>query len=119
MRKRNEQWLLSIDTTGDRMRVVLQSPAATKSRRASAHTAHDRAPAKLLRMIDRLLADVGADRGGITRMMVVPGPGRFSVVRLGVATANALAWALRVPLYVDGVRVTVAQPLYGSPPHIS
>lgn len=49
---------------------------------------------------------------------VVPGPGRFSRVRLGVVTANALAWALGVPLSVRGKRVRVATPEYGAEPHI-
>ncbi|MBI4449746.1 hypothetical protein HY634_01690 [Candidatus Uhrbacteria bacterium] len=50
---------------------------------------------------------------------VVPGPGTFSRVRLGVVTANALAWSLGVPLIVRGKRVRIATPVYGKPPNIT
>lgn len=49
----------------------------------------------------------------------VPGPGRFSRVRLGVVTANALAFAFGVPLFVRGRQVRIVNPKYGKPPHIA
>jgi tRNA threonylcarbamoyladenosine biosynthesis protein TsaB len=34
----------------------------------------------------------------LTAIAVVSGPGAFSALRLGMATANALAWSLRIPI---------------------
>lgn len=56
---------------------------------------------------------------GLCGMDVIPGPGRFSRVRLGVVTANTLAWALGKPLSVRGKRVRVVTPEYGAEPSIS
>jgi len=36
--------------------------------------------------------------GNLTAVAVISGPGAFSALRLGVATANALAWGLGVPV---------------------
>ena len=34
----------------------------------------------------------------MTAVAVVSGPGAFSALRLGIATVNALAWSLKIPL---------------------
>ncbi|MDO8598744.1 MAG: hypothetical protein Q7S02_01400 [bacterium] len=72
----------------------------------------------LLRTVHAILKSHGG-RQGIRGIDVVPGPGTFSRVRLGVVTANALAWALQTPLTVRGRRVRFAKPVYGKPPHIT
>lgn len=76
------------------------------------------ASGSLLRAMHAILKSHGR-RPGIRGIDVVPGPGTFSRVRLGVVTANALAWALHVPLTVRGRRVRFAKPVYGKPPHIT
>lgn len=70
----------------------------------------------LLHAVQRALTARGATMQAIASVDVVPGPGRFSAVRLGVTTANAIAWALGVPLYVQGKKVRVAVPEYGAEP---
>ncbi len=48
----------------------------------------------LLPVIQRMLADTGRSRTELTGVGVATGPGSFTGVRIGVATAKGLAWAL-------------------------
>lgn len=55
--------------------------------------------AKLLPTISRLIKKTKHDWSKLSGIIVVSGPGPFSALRIGVATANALAFALKLPLY--------------------
>ncbi len=48
----------------------------------------------LLRMINKVVRDLKK----LEAIYVVSGPGAFSALRIGVATANALAWSLHIPV---------------------
>lgn len=48
----------------------------------------------LLKLIDKIVKSVES----IKSVAVVSGPGAFSALRLGVATANSLAWAWKIPI---------------------
>lgn len=50
--------------------------------------------AKLLAAIDKLLASKKMKRQSIRAIAVVKGPGSFTSLRIGVSTANALAYGL-------------------------
>jgi len=52
----------------------------------------------LLPAIDALLAGLGIDRGRIAAIVVGTGPGAFTGLRVGIATAKGLAHALGRPL---------------------
>lgn len=52
----------------------------------------------ILPQLGRLLKKAKAEFKDITKIVVVKGPGFFSRVRLGVVTANALAFALGIPI---------------------
>jgi len=52
----------------------------------------------LLVKIDEMLVASGHVIADVTQVMVVRGPGLFTALRVGVMTANALAFALSVPL---------------------
>lgn len=61
---------------------------------------------RLIERIDALLYDNDIDLGDIASVVVGRGPGSFTGVRIGVATAKGLAKALQAPLY--GVSTTDA-----------
>lgn len=52
---------------------------------------------RLVPMIEEVLAEAGAARSAISRILVCTGPGTFAGQRVGIATARALALALGVP----------------------
>ena len=53
---------------------------------------------RVLADADELLAEAGLSPGDIERIVVGTGPGSFTGVRMGVAAARSLAWALDLPL---------------------
>jgi len=53
---------------------------------------------KLLPMIDCLLAERRSDLSKLKAIAVVVGPGPFTALRVGIVTANSLAYALGIPL---------------------
>lgn len=54
---------------------------------------------RLLVAIDRLLTSQNLPPGGLGRIVVRVGAGSFSGMRVGVATANALGYALQIAVY--------------------
>lgn len=52
----------------------------------------------LLGMIEKLLKSAKLKINGLTAIAVVSGPGAFSALRLGITTANTLAWSLQIPV---------------------
>lgn len=52
----------------------------------------------LLPMIEKILKKFNVKPSGLAALAVVTGPGAFSALRIGLATANALAFLLNLPL---------------------
>lgn len=48
--------------------------------------------------IERVLNRVGIEPGAIDAIAAIQGPGSFTGLRVGVATAKTMAWALNIPL---------------------
>ncbi len=61
---------------------------------------------ELLERIDRLLAEGGTSKSELVGVIVGTGPGSFTGLRIGLATAKTIAYALAIP--VVGVSTTVA-----------
>jgi tRNA threonylcarbamoyl adenosine modification protein YeaZ len=89
--------LLGIDTAGIRAAVALGRPDGTlvAERRWSAGYRHGE---ELLTRIDELLRSEGAALGSVAGVIVGTGPGAFTGLRVGLATAKALAHGLGVPI---------------------
>lgn len=58
---------------------------------------------KLLLEVDKLIQKQGIKLEKLKSIVVVSGPGPFTALRIGVVTANTLAWALKIP--VAGVKL--------------
>lgn len=68
---------------------------------------------KLLDLIDKNLKKQKKNLEEITEIEINLGPGSFTGLRVGVAVANALAWALKIP--VNGKKIgELVEPKYGS-----
>lgn len=70
----------------------------------------------LLPALDAVLADAGRQRGQVQAVAVTAGPGSFTGVRIGVATAKALAWALGCRLYGVSTLAAMAASLLADHP---
>ena len=86
---------LSIDTASEMASLalsregVLQAEVTWRCRRN--HTV------ELLPTIDRLLAQAGVTKAELTAVFVCTGPGMYTGLRVGVSTAQGLAYALKLP----------------------
>lgn len=87
---------LGIDTSGILGGVALaDGPRLLGEVRCDARAA---ASERILSQIDRLLEDLGTSPGAIERIGVAIGPGSFTGLRVGLATAKGLALAWNVPV---------------------
>ncbi len=99
-------------------------------------TAQYKQAQKILPLIQELLAQVGSTLEGIGTICVVQGPGPFTSTRVGVSTANALSYALDVPIIgievtdidsfpdvvysqIKKAKKTIIQPVYNQDPSIT
>ena len=84
--------LLAIDTATRRTSVALDDGRGVHSRSV------DRDAGELLDLIDGLLEEAALDRRSLAAIAVGTGPGSFTGLRVGLATAKTLAHALGIPL---------------------
>lgn len=87
---------LLLDTTREPAVVAI---ASTRSILAETQVAErHQLSERLLGRIDELSESVEVPLKGITAIGIVTGPGPFTALRIGVAVANALAYAHRLPI---------------------
>lgn len=92
-----QRWLLAIDTAT--AQIVVAAAAADGTLLGTTTWAAGRTHgAQLLPAIGRLTGEVNLRRSRIDGIIVGTGPGAFTGLRVGIATAKALAHELSVPL---------------------
>lgn len=67
---------------------------------------------KLLTVIDEELKKQGKSLEDIESIEVKRGPGSFTGLRVGISIANALGWALGVPVNGQDVKKKPVEPVY-------
>jgi len=90
-------WLLAIDTATSRVVVAAAAPDGTPLG-VSTWDAGRTHGAQLLPAIGRLTGEANLRRSRIRGVIVGTGPGAFTGLRVGIATAKALAHELEVPI---------------------
>lgn len=129
--------ILAIQTISDPLEVALKTEKGLISKTWQSNKDE---VAKVLPMIETLLAENGKEYKDLEVIVVVNGVGAFSATRIGVTIANSLAYALNIPLFqitvkkgeqinlgelIDEVTagkyqpVKIAQAVYDSAPMIS
>lgn len=89
--------ILFIDTSGSESHISLKS-AKNEVVAKKSSPANNNQSEELLSEIDTMLAGCGHTKGDLSGIEVVAGPGSYTGIRVGVATANALAFALGIPI---------------------
>jgi tRNA threonylcarbamoyladenosine biosynthesis protein TsaB len=102
------RWRLVLDTATRQSTIAIGDGrrCVAESRRTSEH----RHGALVLEQIDEVLQRAGIDRTGISAIGVGTGPGSFTGLRVGLATAKTLAYGLGCPI----VGIATADALRGA-----
>ncbi len=90
-------WLLALDTSALSGGVALLSGAGRMVSRPLPEGI--RTSRAALPLIDSLMAEAGARRESIEAIAAALGPGSFTGLRIGLATAKGMAFGLGLPLY--------------------
>jgi tRNA threonylcarbamoyladenosine biosynthesis protein TsaB len=93
----DDRYLLAIDTATRWPFVALGQPDGMLIAQRQWQSRHGHAE-QLLPSLDDLLTEVGATTANLAGVVVGIGPGSFTGLRIGLATAKVLAYSLDVPL---------------------
>lgn len=91
------RWLLAIDTATSRIVVAAGDPSGALVLAIEQPAGH-RHGERLLRAVEQLLAETGLDRDDLAGIVVGTGPGAFTGLRVGLATAKTVAHAMDRPI---------------------
>jgi len=90
-------WLLAIDTATSRILVAAGSPDGGAIQTLDRPAGH-RHGEQLLSLIEQLIDEAGLRRRDLAGIVAGTGPGAFTGLRVGLATAKALAHAMTGPI---------------------
>ncbi len=93
------KYLLHIDTSGDTGSVSIASDGKLISTKINTESRNHASAINL--MIDEVLADARITMAQLSAIAVCAGPGSYTGLRIGVATAKGLCYALNIPLLMD------------------
>jgi len=102
-----ERYVLGIDCATPHLALALVDQEGRVLRRTAPDVGREHA-ARIVGAIDALLADAGVQRQDIVAIVVGVGPGSYTGVRIGIATAKGLARALSVPLHGGSTLAAIA-----------
>lgn len=88
--------VLAIDTSSDMAVGLAAGDSVLAARRDDDRRAHVE---HLADLVTQVLAEAGTTLAGITDIVVGMGPGPFTGLRVGIATAETLAWANGTPIH--------------------
>jgi tRNA threonylcarbamoyladenosine biosynthesis protein TsaB len=113
--------ILGIDTATAATAAAVWAPdgPAVERRDDPPVDARPRHGSRLLVLVEEAIADAGATWDDVERIAVGVGPGGFTGLRLGIATARALAQARDLPLAGVSSLEALAANLNGVCPHLS
>ena len=115
MQKEKKKFILTIDTTLFEEAEVGLKTATGGIVENKKFTAERKLSEKLLPEIDNLLKQNRTTIKDLIAIEINTGPGSFTGTRIGVATANALAFSLGIP--INGKELVT--PVYSKPPNIT
>lgn len=112
------RWLLAMDTATNTI-VVAAGSESGELLDSEAFEGRYRHSQELLPAVARLMERAGLGLGGLAGVVVGTGPGAFTGLRVGLATAKTLAHELRVPVVgirtADALVLGDASPGFGDP----
>ncbi len=106
--------ILALDTATPHGRFALAADARLLADRP--HNVQGSYADALLPVIDQVLAQAGRRLADVDLVAVTDGPGSFTGVRIGVATAKTLAWALEAQLAAVSTLAAMAAALLAAHP---
>src|ERR1035437_1453422 len=93
------QYLLHIDTSTDTGVVALNCDGVILAYKVNEEARNHASTINI--MIEKLLAGVKISLSDLDGIVVCAGPGSYTGLRIGLATAKGLCYALNVPLILD------------------
>jgi N6-L-threonylcarbamoyladenine synthase len=96
---KSEKIILAIDTATEVIGVGIMGQSSQEIIASASIDAHRSSNEKLLAVVDSLSRENGVSQQDIAAVVCGRGPGSFTGVRIGVATAKGIAMGLGVPLY--------------------
>lgn len=106
-------WLLAMDSGTSRI-VVAAGDVDGAALAVLGEPAGYRHGELLLATVDQVLARTGLERGGLRGIIVGTGPGAFTGLRVGLATAKTLAHGLGIPIVGIGTALALIHAAAGN-----